>query len=140
VPIGDPRGATADQFTGAEQCGSAVDGGVGGGFNRRMEHSSRYSLMPRAPFSARSPPVAIHGRRRSERCLPPGNRPRAGAGDAAIVAHCHLGLGTLYRRTGQRGQAQEYLPTAATMFREINMRFWLERAEENRRRFRAEDE
>jgi len=46
-----------------------------------------------------------------------------------LVAHCHLGLGKLYRRTGQREQAQEYLATAATMYREMGMTYWLERAE-----------
>jgi tetratricopeptide (TPR) repeat protein len=45
-----------------------------------------------------------------------------------LVAHCHLGLGTLYRRTGEREQAQEHLTTAATMYREMDMRFWLEKA------------
>ena len=46
-----------------------------------------------------------------------------------LVAHCHLGLGTLYRRTGKREQAHEHLTTAATMYREMDMRFWLEKAE-----------
>jgi class 3 adenylate cyclase/tetratricopeptide (TPR) repeat protein len=46
-----------------------------------------------------------------------------------LVAHCHLGLGKLYRRTGTREQAQEHLTTATTMYREMDMRFWLERAE-----------
>ena len=46
-----------------------------------------------------------------------------------LVAHCHLGLGTLYRRTGKREQAQEHLTTATTMYREMDMRFWLEKAE-----------
>src|SRR5207245_2086468 len=32
-----------------------------------------------------------------------------------LVAHCHLGLGKLYRRTGKREQAQEHLTTATTM-------------------------
>ena len=27
-----------------------------------------------------------------------------------LVAHCHLGLGKLYRRTGKREQAQEHSP------------------------------
>jgi tetratricopeptide (TPR) repeat protein len=45
-----------------------------------------------------------------------------------LVAHCHLGLGQLYRRTGKREQAQEYLSTATTMYREMDMRFWLEKA------------
>jgi len=46
-----------------------------------------------------------------------------------LVAHCHLGLGKLRRRTGQREQAQEHLTTATTMYREMDMRFWLEKAE-----------
>jgi len=46
-----------------------------------------------------------------------------------LVAHCHLGLGKLYRRTGTREQAQEHLTTATTMYREMDMRFWLEKAE-----------
>ncbi len=46
-----------------------------------------------------------------------------------LLAHCHLGLGKLYRRTGKREQAREHLRTATTMFREMDMRFWLEKAE-----------
>jgi class 3 adenylate cyclase/tetratricopeptide (TPR) repeat protein len=46
-----------------------------------------------------------------------------------LVAHCHLGLGKLYRRTGQREQAQEHLTTATTMYREMGMTYWLEKAE-----------
>jgi hypothetical protein len=46
-----------------------------------------------------------------------------------LVAHCHLGLGKLYRRTGNRQRAQEHLTTATTMYREMDMRFWLEQAE-----------
>jgi tetratricopeptide (TPR) repeat protein len=46
-----------------------------------------------------------------------------------LAAHCHLGLGTLYRRTGKREQAQEHLTTAAAMYREMDMGFWLEKAE-----------
>ena len=41
----------------------------------------------------------------------------------------HLGLGKLHRRTSKREQAQEHLTTATTMYREMGMRFWLERAE-----------
>jgi tetratricopeptide (TPR) repeat protein len=46
-----------------------------------------------------------------------------------LVAHCHLGLGKLSRHTGKREEAQEHLSTAATMYREMDMRFWLEQAE-----------
>ena len=46
-----------------------------------------------------------------------------------LVAHCYLGLGKLYRRTEQRQQAHKHLSTATTMYREMDMRFWLEQAE-----------
>jgi hypothetical protein len=45
-----------------------------------------------------------------------------------VAAHCHLGLSQLYRRIGQREQAQDHLTTAAAMYGEMNMRFWLEQA------------
>ena len=45
-----------------------------------------------------------------------------------LVAHCHLGLGRLYARTGKR-EAQAHLTIAMTMYREMAMRYWLEQAE-----------
>jgi hypothetical protein len=33
------------------------------------------------------------------------------------------------QRTGQREQARQHLTTATSMYREMDMRFWLERAE-----------
>ena len=46
-----------------------------------------------------------------------------------LIAHCHLGLGKLYRGTGQRREAQEHLTTATTMYREMGMTYWVEKAE-----------
>ncbi len=46
-----------------------------------------------------------------------------------LVPHCHLGLGKLYRRTGDPATAQEHLATAATMYREMDMGFWRQKAE-----------
>jgi tetratricopeptide (TPR) repeat protein len=46
-----------------------------------------------------------------------------------LLAHCHLGLGRLYRRTDDRPKAGDHLAFAATMYREMDMRFWLEQAE-----------
>ena len=45
------------------------------------------------------------------------------------AAHCHLGLGKLYRRTGDAAKAEEHLTTATMMYREMDMGFWLEKAE-----------
>jgi hypothetical protein len=46
-----------------------------------------------------------------------------------LVAHCHLGLGKLYRRTGDDAKASDHLSTATTMYREMDMGFWLAQAE-----------
>jgi len=45
-----------------------------------------------------------------------------------LTAHCHLGLGKLYRRTYQRELASEHLTAATTMYREMDMTYWLEQA------------
>jgi tetratricopeptide (TPR) repeat protein len=46
-----------------------------------------------------------------------------------IVADCHLGLGKLFGRKGKRQEACEHLTTAATMYRAMDMTFWLEKTE-----------
>jgi tetratricopeptide (TPR) repeat protein len=46
-----------------------------------------------------------------------------------LVAHCHLGLGKLYQRTGKPEPAREHLTTATTMYREMGMTYWREKAE-----------
>jgi DNA-binding SARP family transcriptional activator len=46
-----------------------------------------------------------------------------------LVAHCHLGLGKLSFRTEKCEQAQQHLTTATTMYRDLGMAHWLEKAE-----------
>jgi len=46
-----------------------------------------------------------------------------------LVAHCHFGLGRVYRRTGKREEAREHLTTAMAMCREMGISYWLEQAE-----------
>jgi hypothetical protein len=46
-----------------------------------------------------------------------------------LAAHCHLGLGKLYRRTDKREQAREHLATATTMYRQMGMTSWLEKSD-----------
>jgi hypothetical protein len=46
-----------------------------------------------------------------------------------VIAHCHLGLARLYRRTGQPERVDENLATAMTMYREMDMGFFLEHGE-----------
>jgi hypothetical protein len=46
-----------------------------------------------------------------------------------LQAHCHLGLGTLYSKAGQRPQARAHLSTAIDLYRAMEMHFWLPQAE-----------
>ena len=52
-----------------------------------------------------------------------------GLGMRPLQAHCQLGLGTLYATTGQPEQACAQLSTAITLYRAMDMTFWLPRAE-----------
>jgi len=45
-----------------------------------------------------------------------------------LVAHCHLHLSRLSLKTGQGEQAREHLTTATTLYREMDMPFWLDQA------------
>ncbi len=74
-------------------------------------------------IATRSAPAEAEGRYRSALALAEELRMRP------LVAHCHLGLGKLYGRTDKREQGREHLTTATRMYREMDMRFWLEQAE-----------
>jgi tetratricopeptide (TPR) repeat protein len=43
-----------------------------------------------------------------------------------LVAHCYLGLGKLYHRIGETEHARENFTTATTMYREMEISFWLD--------------
>jgi hypothetical protein len=67
-----------------------------------------------------------HPRARSGTCL------ANDLGVRPLVAHCHLGLGKLYRRTGDHANAEKHLTTARAMYQEMDMGFWLEKADTER--------
>jgi hypothetical protein len=46
-----------------------------------------------------------------------------------LVAHCHHGLGRLYHQTGHGEQARAALTIAITLYRAMDMTFWLPEAE-----------
>ena len=46
-----------------------------------------------------------------------------------LVAHCHLGLGSLYAKTRQREQAHTELSAAIALYHTMDMTFWLLQAE-----------
>jgi tetratricopeptide (TPR) repeat protein len=94
------------------------------------EHQERgnqtYALRLLGDIAAhRTPPnvdaAATHYQQALARAEELGMRP--------LVAHCHLGLGTLYAMAGQRQQARTALMTAIDLYRTMEMRFWLPQAE-----------
>jgi class 3 adenylate cyclase/tetratricopeptide (TPR) repeat protein len=66
------------------------------------------------------PAAAVHFRQAFALATELGMRP--------LVAHCHLGLAKLDHGTDKREQAKAHLTTAAAMYREMGMTYWLERA------------
>ena len=74
-------------------------------------------------IAARSAPAEAEGRYRSALAL------AAELGMRPLVAHCHFGLAKLYGLAGNSQQAHQHLSTATTMYREMDMRFWLAQAE-----------
>jgi hypothetical protein len=55
---------------------------------------------------------------------------RRSPGSGALWSrHCRLGSSRFPRRTAKQEQAREHLTLATTMYREMDMRFWLEQAE-----------
>jgi len=46
-----------------------------------------------------------------------------------LLAHCHLGLGTLYAKTGRLEQARAELSSAIDLYRAMDMTFWLPQTE-----------
>jgi tetratricopeptide (TPR) repeat protein len=42
-----------------------------------------------------------------------------------LLARCHLGLGSLYRRTGEPIEADRHLRRAVALFRSLDMDYWL---------------
>ena len=46
-----------------------------------------------------------------------------------LLAHCHLGLGSLYAKTGHPEPARSELTAAIALYRAMDMTFWLPQAE-----------
>jgi hypothetical protein len=46
-----------------------------------------------------------------------------------LLAHCHVGLGTLYAKISQREEACTELATAIDLYGAMDMTFWLSKVE-----------
>ena len=61
--------------------------------------------------------------------LPAGMRQAERVGGRPLMARCHFGLGSLYRRAGKNRDAREHLEKAAALFRDMGMRLWSDRVD-----------
>ena len=94
------------------------------------EHSERsheaYALRLLGEIAARgAPPDAAEAEARYREALTSAEKLQM----RPLQAHCHLGLGTLYRKTGRPGEARTELGAAVEMLRAMEMTFWLSDAE-----------
>jgi hypothetical protein len=65
----------------------------------------------------------------SSRYYEPGFALAGELGMRPLQAHCHYGLGTLYRQTGRAALARTALSSATELYRAMEMTFWLPQAE-----------
>ena len=85
-----------------------------------------YALRLLGEIAAREDPLDIgkaedHYRRALALAEELGMRP--------LIAHCYVGLGELYRRSGDLRLAQEHLKNGVTLMRDMGMGLWLQKAE-----------
>jgi DNA-binding NtrC family response regulator/tetratricopeptide (TPR) repeat protein len=115
--LADPRGRIEDALTAARRAVTlAREGG------QRNAEARALRILGDAVARGDSPEDAeCHYRDAHALADELGMRP--------LVAHCHLAMGTMYARVGKRREAHERLAAATAMYREMDMRFWSERAE-----------
>jgi hypothetical protein len=100
------------------------------GLTRSREHRQRgdealaLRLAGEIAWRRVPPDVAVTENRHRE-----GLAPATELGMRPLIAHCHLGLGKLDQHVSRREQAREHLATATTMYREMGMTYWLDRAQ-----------
>jgi class 3 adenylate cyclase/tetratricopeptide (TPR) repeat protein len=90
----------------------------------RGQHSWALWLLAEIA-TRRDPPRAQEARDRYRDALELGRQ----LGMRPLVAHCHLGVARLSRRTGEQAKAEKHLAAATTMYREMGMPFWLAKAQ-----------
>jgi tetratricopeptide (TPR) repeat protein len=93
---------------------------------QRERGNRAFSLRALAIVEASSDPPDTHA---AESRYREALAPAEALGMRPLQAHCHLGLGKLYRRVGRLEEAHIELSTAVAMLREMGMTFWLPEAE-----------
>jgi class 3 adenylate cyclase/tetratricopeptide (TPR) repeat protein len=93
---------------------------------RKEQGNEAYALRLLGDIAMHRPDTEIET---AERCLRDAMVRATALGLRPLAAHCELGLGKLYRRSGKRREAQEHLGAATTAYREMDMRFWLKQGD-----------
>jgi tetratricopeptide (TPR) repeat protein len=115
--------AAAGRFENAER---AVACAIELASGRREQGNLAWALYVWGEIGSRASPVDLA---KSERHYGEAVVLAGELGMSPLVAHGHLGLGNVYRRTGKRQESQEHLTTATTMYREMEMTYWLAQAD-----------
>jgi hypothetical protein len=89
--------------------------------NRRPKHCTYLATSQPNPTRLEAERGEAHCRKALSLAEPRGMR--------SLVAHCHLGLGRLYGRTDKHDEARKHLAIGTTLYREMEMGFWVEQAD-----------
>ena len=117
---GLPSGGT--RRGGLAVCSQALD------LARQLKERGNEALALHQLASSRPMPTPPMARRLKPITSKPWPWPRSWA-CIPLQAHCHRGLGTLYTKIDQPEQARTELLTAITMYRSMDMTFWLPETE-----------
>ena len=110
-----------------EEATRAAQLGLTGARERKERGEEAWSLRALAD-------AAVHGRRPDTAAAESHYRDAVALGEELgmrpLVARCHAGLASVYRQSGKRLQSDDHFSTAITMYREMGMTYWLEKAEQ----------
>jgi DNA-binding NtrC family response regulator/tetratricopeptide (TPR) repeat protein len=91
---------------------------------RRADQALCLRVLGRLAIDADPPDAGAAGKYFAQSC-----ELGAALGMRPLVAHCHLDLARLYRSAGRPTEADEHFTLATSMYRTMDMRIWLEKAE-----------
>jgi tetratricopeptide (TPR) repeat protein len=109
-----------------EEAYAHAEGALALAYEHQERGNQAYALRLLGEIAARRDPpyveeAEIHHREALTLAEELGMRP--------LLAHCHLGLGTLYAKSGQHAQGRTELSAAIELYRAMEMTFWLHQAE-----------
>jgi tetratricopeptide (TPR) repeat protein len=118
--VAEPLGRTCLLFGKLDEAARLASSGLESSSNHAgFAAHALHLLGDIASHPDRLDPEAAEARYREALALaePRGMRP--------LIAHCHRGLGAMSRRRGKQSDAEAHVARAATLYREMDMPFWL---------------